>query len=71
MRSLRGQAGTAKMMPHKHKLTALACHPNKKVNKAEELTYLFINIGTDTLAYSVHLSVTKTKKFYSIDPLAG
>jgi hypothetical protein len=26
------------------KLTALACHPTKKVNKAEELTYLFSNI---------------------------
>jgi hypothetical protein len=26
------------------KLTALACHSNKKVNKAEELTYLSTNI---------------------------
>jgi hypothetical protein len=26
------------------KLTALACHLTKKVNKAEELTYLFTNI---------------------------
>jgi hypothetical protein len=27
------------------KLTALACHLTKKVIKAEELTYLFTNIG--------------------------
>ncbi len=27
------------------KLTAMACHTNKKVNKAEELTYLSTNIG--------------------------
>ncbi len=28
------------MMSPKGKLTALACHPTKKVNKAEELAYL-------------------------------
>jgi hypothetical protein len=27
------------------KLTALACHPTKKVNKAEELTYFSTSIG--------------------------
>jgi hypothetical protein len=27
------------------KLTALACHLTERVNKAEELIYLFINIG--------------------------
>jgi hypothetical protein len=27
------------------KLLPLACHPTKKVNKAEELTYLSTNIG--------------------------
>ncbi len=27
------------------KLTALACHPDQKVNKAEELTYPSANIG--------------------------
>jgi hypothetical protein len=27
------------------KLTALACHPTKNVNKAEELTYLSTNIA--------------------------
>jgi len=27
------------------KLTALACHPTKRVNKAEELTYLSTNIA--------------------------
>jgi len=26
------------------KLTALACHPTKKVNKAEELTYLSTSV---------------------------
>ncbi len=38
------------------KLTVLACHPTKKGNKAEELTYLFVNIG-QTLA--AQQSVTK------------
>jgi hypothetical protein len=33
------------MMPLGGKLIALACHPTKKVNKAEELTYLSANIG--------------------------
>jgi hypothetical protein len=33
--SLRGQAGWAKMMSLGGKLTALACHPTKFVNKAE------------------------------------
>jgi hypothetical protein len=31
--------------PHGGKLTALACHPTKRVNKAEELTYLSTNIA--------------------------
>jgi len=26
-------------------LSALACHPNKRVNKSEELTYFSTNIG--------------------------
>jgi hypothetical protein len=34
-----------KMTSFGGKLTALACHPTKKVNKAEELTYLYTNIG--------------------------
>jgi hypothetical protein len=42
--SFRGQASLAKMMSPGGKLTALAYHPTKKVNKAEELTYLFTNI---------------------------
>jgi len=29
------------------KLTALACHPTKKVNKEEELAYLSTKVGTD------------------------
>jgi hypothetical protein len=35
MISFRGQAGWAKMTSLGGKLTALACHPTKKVNKAE------------------------------------
>jgi len=35
MMSLRGQARWAKMMSHRGKLSALACHPTKFVNKAE------------------------------------
>jgi len=42
--SFRGQAGSAKMMSPGGKLAALACHPTKRVNKAEELTYLSANI---------------------------
>jgi hypothetical protein len=44
----RGQASSAKMMSLEGKLIALACHPTKRVNKAEELTYLSTNIGTYT-----------------------
>jgi hypothetical protein len=35
----------AKMTSPGGKLTALACHPTKKVNKAEELTYLSTSIS--------------------------
>jgi hypothetical protein len=45
MMSFRGQASSAQMTPLGGKLTALACHPTKKVNKAEELTYLSANIA--------------------------
>jgi len=45
MTSFRGQAGWAKMMSPGSKLTALACHPTKKVNIAEELNYISISIG--------------------------
>jgi hypothetical protein len=44
MMSFRGKATQAKMTSLRGKLTALACHPNQKVNKAEELTYLSVNI---------------------------
>jgi hypothetical protein len=37
--SFRGQASWEKVTSPGGKLTALACHPTKKVNKAEELTY--------------------------------
>jgi len=35
MAALRGQAGWVKMTSPVGKLTAQACHPTKKVNKAE------------------------------------
>jgi len=44
MTSLRGQASWAKMTSPGGKLTAMACHPTKIVNKAEELTYLSTNM---------------------------
>jgi hypothetical protein len=47
MFSFRGQASSAKMTSHGSKLTALACHPTKSVNKAEELTYLSTNIESN------------------------
>jgi hypothetical protein len=40
MMSFRNQASSAKMTPFGGKLTALVCHQTKKVNNAEELTYL-------------------------------
>jgi len=51
MTSFRGQASWAKMMSPGGELTALACHPTKKVNKAEQLTYLSTRIacGLNTL----------------------
>jgi len=36
----------AKIMSPGGNLTALSCHPTKKVNKAEELTYLSTNIAS-------------------------
>jgi hypothetical protein len=43
--SFRGAASWAKMTSPGNKLTTLVCHPTKKVNIAEELTYLSINIA--------------------------
>jgi hypothetical protein len=45
MLSFRGQAGWAKMTSFGVKLTALACHPAKTVNKAEGITYLYTYIA--------------------------
>jgi hypothetical protein len=47
MTSLKGQARWAKMTSPGGKLAALACHPTKEVNKAEELTYLSTDITRD------------------------
>jgi hypothetical protein len=42
--ALRGQASGANMTSPGDKLIALAYHPTKNVNKAEELAYLSTNI---------------------------
>ncbi len=49
MMLFRGHASWAEIIVPMGKLTALACHPTKKVNKAEELTYLSINIDLTLL----------------------
>jgi hypothetical protein len=46
MTSFRGQARWAKMTSPWGKLTALAYHKTKRVNKAEELTYISTNSDT-------------------------
>ncbi len=51
MTSFRGQASKAEMMSPGGKLIALTCHLTKKVNKAEELTYLSTNIVCYLLSY--------------------
>jgi hypothetical protein len=45
MTSFNGIGSLAKMTSLGGKLTALACHLTKRINKAEELTYLSTNIG--------------------------
>jgi hypothetical protein len=44
--SFRGQASWAKMTSPGGKVKALQCHLTKKVNKAEDLSYLFTEIIT-------------------------
>jgi hypothetical protein len=51
MMSFSWQAGWAKKTSLGGQLTTLACHLTKKVNKAEELTCLFTNIGLDQLIF--------------------
>ncbi len=46
MTSFRRQASSAKMTSPRGKLTTLVGHPMKKVNKAEEPTYLSTNIDS-------------------------
>jgi hypothetical protein len=45
MPPFKGKASWAKLTPPESKLTSVAFHLTKKVNKAEEITYLPINIG--------------------------
>jgi hypothetical protein len=52
MMPLRGQASWAKMMSFGGKLRALACHPTKYVNKAEEPTFLSTNIDSNYIKIS-------------------
>ncbi len=47
MMSFRGQATWAKLIPPMDKITAPVCLPSKKVNKAEKLALLSINIGQE------------------------
>jgi hypothetical protein len=49
MTSFRGQASWANMTLPRGKLTAMVCHLTKRVNKAEELTYLSTNIAVTLL----------------------
>jgi hypothetical protein len=44
MTSFSGPASWGKMMSPEGKLAALVCHPNKKVNKSWELTYISTTI---------------------------
>ncbi len=44
MMSFRGPTSWANMTSPGGKLTALACHPTKQVNKAKQLTCLSINM---------------------------
>jgi hypothetical protein len=49
MTSFRGQAWSDKMMSLGGKLTELACSLTKRVNKAEELTYISSKIGVSII----------------------
>jgi hypothetical protein len=51
MASFKRQASWAKMTSPGGKLTALAYHLSKRVNKAEELTYLSSNIASALALY--------------------
>jgi hypothetical protein len=72
MTSFRGQANSANMMTLGGKLTTLVCHPTKRVNKAQELTYLYINIGgyyTNRCSIGIYSVLVKTLWFYFITRL--
>ncbi len=56
MMSIKGQARWAIMMSSGGNQTSLACHPTKKVNNGEKLTYLFTNIDSD-FQYSFHIKL--------------
>jgi hypothetical protein len=64
MTLFRGQASWAKMTSPVAIVTSLACHPTKKVNKAEELTYLSTDIVlTQTIVVKIDL-----KEYIYIQP---
>jgi hypothetical protein len=54
MTSFRGQASWAKMTSRGGNLTALECHPTKKVNKAEEPTLLSTKIASIYTFSKIH-----------------
>ncbi len=62
MTSFRGQASWAKMMSLVGKVSALACHLTKSVNKAEELTNPFTNIYKKTV-------VVQNKSYFLFEDL--
>jgi hypothetical protein len=65
-----GQASWAEITSPRGKLTKPACPTTKKVNKAEELTYLSINIG-DTYTLILNLDqilISKTGGYPSRSP---
>ncbi len=67
MTPLRGQARWEKMMSPGGKLTSVACHPTKIVNKAEELTYHSLNIEFCFQAhYRLSCLQTQNKNTYEL-----
>jgi hypothetical protein len=65
MTSFRGQASWAKMTSPWSKLTALACHPTKQVNKAEEQPNSLQTL-MQQLSSSLQLTMYKVKTSYLI-----
>ncbi len=67
--SFRGQASSAKMMTLGGKLTALACHPTKKVNKQsnQPISMQILDMPTLTAPNRTNI-LNKTGGIRSINP---